>query len=178
MADGAGHALERLRSSDGDVWDDDAATALSDVPLHRVFVYGSLRSGLRNAHLMRESTRLGDATTRDDYALVAESQARRWPYALDPSDAPPRSALSRLVGELHLVSTRHLLDLDALEEHPRFYRRRPVALDDDDDDAWMYVLVDDVELKAVRDDAESHVDVTPPGDWAAFVAGPSMSSDA
>ena len=168
LADGTADA--RLAAA-GDWWDDDARRALRQVPLHRVFVYGSLRRGLFNDHYMASSSPLGAARTADALALVTNGRVAdapyTWPYAIAPRDARAGAALAKVDGELYCCSTEALEACDDLEEHPHHYRRRRVALDGEAAEAWMYVLVSEVELAAARADAAAYADVG--SDWAAFV---------
>ncbi|KAL1524408.1 hypothetical protein AB1Y20_019303 [Prymnesium parvum] len=61
--------------------------------------------------------------------------------------------------------------LDELEEHPTYYRREVVPLQDEKE-AWMYLLHDDAQLKLIqRDIAGSKFKaVMPAGDWRAFLS--------
>ena len=144
-------------------WDDDGLRALAQVPLHRVFVYGSLLTGLHNAGRLAGARLLGTATTFDEYALRS---AGAYPYAVDGADAPGLST-TPLAGELYVCSTDQLDRLDALEDHPSYYKRRLVRLRGDDASAWMYVLRDAGALDNIRSQPSAFADAA--GDWRAFL---------
>lgn len=151
-------------------WDADGLNALAQVPLHRVFVYGSLLMGLHNAERVADANNLGAATTAAPFALRSagprDAYPYAYPYAVDGADAPGL-ATACLVGELYVCSTDQLDRLDVLEGHPTHYRRRRVKLRGDDADAWMYVLCDTDELAAIRSQPEAFADAA--GDWRAFL---------
>ena len=67
-------------------WDEDGLRALAQVPLHRVFVYGSLLTGLHNSGRLAGARLLGTATTSDEFC-----SGRRGPTPT-PSTARTRRA--------------------------------------------------------------------------------------
>ncbi len=79
-----------------------------------IFAYGTLRRGFHNHHYVRESRFLGEATTVAAYALYVTGGI---PYLV------AGEARYRVVGEVYRVDAATLRRLDALEEHPRVYRR-------------------------------------------------------
>ena len=91
---------------------------------HLVFVYGTLRAGFANHGLLAGAHALGRARTVASYALCVD----RYPYL---AESPARS---RIVGEVYGVTPAMLATLDRLEDHPRWYRRRPIAVALDDGD--------------------------------------------
>ena len=95
-------------------WDDARLRALAQVPLHRVFVYGSLLTGLHNAGRLAGARLLGAATTSDSNT---RRSAGAYSYAVDGADAPGLATMP-LAGELYVCSTDQLDRLDALEDHP------------------------------------------------------------
>ncbi|CAH0528893.1 gamma-glutamylcyclotransferase family protein [Vibrio hippocampi] len=105
--------------------------------MNTVFVYGSLKQGFSNDHLMAEAKYLGDGTTQSsDYHLVSLGS---YPAALKHGRHP-------IVGELYQVDDNTFHHLDLLEEHPDFYCREWVAIEDSNGEkvaAWLYILVAD-----------------------------------
>ncbi|MCC7540617.1 MAG: gamma-glutamylcyclotransferase [Deltaproteobacteria bacterium] len=89
--------------------------------LTRVFVYGTLLQGERNHRVLAGSPLLGHARTRPAYVLV---DLGRYP-------AMAEGGTDTVVGEVYEVDAEVLGALDALEGHPGFYRRVPIALDED-----------------------------------------------
>jgi gamma-glutamylaminecyclotransferase len=142
--------------------------------MSRVFVYGSLLRGLHNHHVIESATFLRTAKTREAAFRLVDGKSG-YPFALDSSDADAAAATSiaateSIVGELWEVTPPVLDALDSLEGHPSFYRRREVALENDAEPAWMYLLYDREFLKRVT----TFPDVQPAGDWRAFHAPQSM----
>lgn len=98
---------------------------------HLVFVYGTLRRSFQNHHLLTKALFLSSGWTRKRYALYLDD----YPYCVQTEH------VSRVRGELYKVEYPTLMVLDALEEHPRVYRREKVAVDLDDGremQAWVY----------------------------------------
>ena len=97
---------------------------------------------------------------------IALRSAGAYPYAVDGADAPGLST-TPLAGELYVCSTDQLDRLDALEDHPSYYKRRLVRLRGDDAEAWMYVLRDADALANVRARPDAFADAA--GDWRSFL---------
>lgn len=85
-----------------------------------VFVYGTLRDGEPNHSLLASARYIGVVRTAPRYTLV------------DMGSYPALVAggLSQVVGELYELDTGTLEEVDEYEDHPAFYRRSPVELED------------------------------------------------
>ncbi len=85
-----------------------------------VFVYGTLLRGFGNhaVYLCGVAECLGAYETALPYALFVAD----YPYV------HPRLARTRVLGELYRVPPAAMPALDALEEHPDFYRRERIAV--------------------------------------------------
>ncbi len=90
-------------------------SVLIDPQLHLVAVYGTLRRGQSNHHLMQGCAMLGQET------LAGFCMYDLGPY---PAAIP---AAGQIVCELYQVNTAQLHQLDQLEDVPREYRREQVA---------------------------------------------------
>lgn len=114
---------------------------------HTVFVYGSLRRGAINHHMMAGgATFLGLRKTAPKFRLLDLG-----PFpAMIPGD-------SRVHGEIWQVDNTKLAELDRFEGHPGFYRRDTIDLDDGSS-AQGYILA--------RETHRRHPIVTC-GDWMA-----------
>jgi len=98
---------------------------------HPVFVYGTLRQGLSNHHLLAAARCVGPAQTRHRYALYVDSYPK----------VVAQEAVAAIHGEVYLVDGYTLALLDDLEDHPFTYRRQqvPVLLADGEEImAWLY----------------------------------------
>ena len=96
-----------------------------------VFVYGTLRQGCSNHHLLKGETLLGPARTMDRFALYVDD----FPYLIKSQPC------SRVSGEVYRVGPVAFARLDALENHPLWYRRerRGVAMENGSVlQAWVY----------------------------------------
>ena len=138
---------------------------LSASSLADVFVYGSLLRGLHNHHLLEASLFRRPAVTRHAAFRLVDS-GHGYPFALESLPGKPGTAIK---GELWTVTEPVLAELDKLEGHPDFYRRRQVELDLEES-AWMYILHDKVEIMWMEEHAQDYVDVRPAGDWRLYHA--------
>ena len=155
----------------------------------KVFVYGSLMRGLHNSHLLATSKLVNQRarTQATDFCLVAcelekghpdehlsayghPSAHYLYPYAIPHERARAGDVRTALRGETYEVQDDVLKLLDELEEHPDYYRREMIPLQDEAD-AWIYLLHDEDQLAAIRHDAARATfrAVAPPGDWRSFM---------
>jgi gamma-glutamylaminecyclotransferase len=112
-----------------------------------VFVYGSLKRGFRNHHLLETSRFIGPGTTRRDFDLL---DLGYFPAAIRPG-------AFAIQGELFSVDRHTLRNLDWLEGNGTFYRREqhPVIVQEAGlVSAWIYLLLEPAGLPAVA--AEGH----------------------
>lgn len=101
-----------------------------------VFVYGTLRRGCRNHHLLQGAQCLGLALTVEAYALFVG----QCPYV---QRKPPDLSLPliRITGEVYMVDAATFAALDELEDHPHDYCRELVDAELQDGKrvpAWLY----------------------------------------
>jgi gamma-glutamylcyclotransferase (GGCT)/AIG2-like uncharacterized protein YtfP len=89
----------------------------------QLFVYGSLKSGYENAHLLARAIALGPVRTAPGYRLVRYRDG--YPgLVLVPSSA------ESVAGELYAVDAAQLAELDVFEDCPTLYQRVSIELDD------------------------------------------------
>lgn len=98
---------------------------------HLVFVYGTLRKGHCNHHLLKDAHFYGIGSTE---TLCAMYLKNGYPYITSTESRYP------IVGELFSVDDDTLVALDRFEGHPRHYERReqPVIVGDERYMAWIY----------------------------------------
>ena len=87
-----------------------------------VFVYGSLKKGFDNHHLLSKSAkRLGKALTVGKFGMFEDSFGN-YPYLIPV----PKM---RIHGELYLIERKDLLErLDAFEGAPEYYERKKILV--------------------------------------------------
>lgn len=85
-----------------------------------VFIYGTLRQGERNHAQLDGARPLGRARTPPCFTLID----------LGEFPALVAGGADSVTGEVWEVETTHLERLDAFEEHPAFYVREVLRLDD------------------------------------------------
>jgi gamma-glutamylcyclotransferase (GGCT)/AIG2-like uncharacterized protein YtfP len=81
---------------------------------HRVFVYGTLKSGFRNHYLLKGCEFIGAAATVPTYKMIENSFPVIMP---DPAGKP-------LAGEIYTVDDETLARLDQLEREGSSYDRK------------------------------------------------------
>ncbi len=96
---------------------------------HEVFVYGTLRRGEGNHELLARAEFLGFSRTEAAYTL----------YDLGAYPGVVVGGADVVHGELYRVDGATLAALDRLEEHPDYYRRETIVLNDGAQ-AWIYLL--------------------------------------
>ena len=96
-----------------------------------VFVYGTLRKGHSNHHLLKDGDCYGVGRSEACYAMYLKNG---YPYITSSETRYP------IVGELYSVDADTLEALDKFEGHPRYYERReiPVIVGEDRYTAWVY----------------------------------------
>ncbi|XP_015609380.1 putative gamma-glutamylcyclotransferase CG2811 isoform X2 [Cephus cinctus] len=100
----------------------DSASLIYENPLHRVFVYGTLKRGEPNHGLIQNAEFgyakfLGIGRTIKKYPLVIATKYNI-PFLLKKPGIG-----NQILGEIYDVDTKMLTKLDELEEHPSFYVR-------------------------------------------------------
>lgn len=96
-----------------------------------VFVYGTLRQGGSNHHLLRNAQLMGLARTTEFYALYRDVI----PYVVQGREISP------ILGEVYQVDQETFEQLDLLEGHPDWYvrERKVVRLESGEElGAWIY----------------------------------------
>jgi gamma-glutamylaminecyclotransferase len=87
---------------------------------HRIFVYGTLLNGEKNAAQIEGATFVGAARTPPSFTLLD----------LGEHPAMLEDGVDAVHGEVYEVSDALLAHLDAFEEHPDVYRRSTIQLAD------------------------------------------------
>ncbi|MCW8333164.1 gamma-glutamylcyclotransferase [Vibrio sp. SCSIO 43135] len=100
---------------------------------HLVFVYGTLRQGEVNSHLLANSELLGQFETGPHYALFDLGE---YPAISDGEQS--------ILGEVYRIDDTTLANLDVLEDVPNEYRRS--SLDTPFGKAWVYLYQDESKL--------------------------------
>lgn len=108
-----------------------------------VFVYGTLRRGEANQHLLRAARCLGRHKTEPRYTMFSLGA---WPAITDGGN-------TAIVGDVFRVDTPTVAMLDEFENHPNEYVRR--RIETPFGNAWVYIY---------RQTPTAAV-VVPSGDW-------------
>ena len=135
-----------------------SATRTMTAAVTQVFVYGSLLSGLHNHRLLDDAVFIRAASTGPGFRLfdLGPHPGAVLAGGAQPSDSGSGYAIH---GEVYDVSEAILARLDALEEHPNYYRREVIELPSGAS-AWIYLLPQ----------APSGVPEVTSGDWRTYLA--------
>jgi gamma-glutamylaminecyclotransferase len=115
--------------------------------LTRVFVYGTLLVGERNHHLLEGARRVAEARTGPAFTL----------HDFGPFPGLVAGGSHAVLGEVYEVDEPALAALDRLEDHPSFYQRTSIRLEDGTA----------VQAYLLRPDQVSHLPIIPSGSWRA-----------
>ncbi len=95
--------------------------------MHLIFVYGTLKRGFSNAHLLKNAEFICEATSRDAlYNMVCFQSAKAKDYTYP---AVFDGGAYKVQGELYRVTDAELKALDDLEDESERYKRTPITLD-------------------------------------------------
>ena len=116
-----------------EVYGDLDLTMLRSGEKHRVFVYGTLMSGMRNHHrLLRDGVRpiSTDARTaiQDDWHMFSRTCGCGYTAPIVVEGGRLHRPRGVVLGEVYEIDNSILLDLDLFEGHPEVYRRRKVGI--------------------------------------------------
>lgn len=118
-----------------------------------VAVYGTLKSGRGNHHLLAESEFIGTGTTLDPYPMVIHG----CPFVIDSKDHPKGH---HVVVEIYRVGGYDMQRLDSLEGHPDWYQRRvkPMVLDATGGiiEAYIYIIPESASSTVMQADTPTH----------------------
>ncbi|XP_048745326.1 putative gamma-glutamylcyclotransferase CG2811 isoform X2 [Ostrea edulis] len=112
--------------------------------MHRVFVYGTLKTDQPNHHVISKGIQAGDCqfdglgVTEAKYSLVIASQYNI-PFLLDARNVVNSQNVE---GEVYSVNEKMLSLLDGFERHPQFYTRCevPILIKDKTEKMWCYLM--------------------------------------
>jgi len=88
----------------------------------KVFVYGTLRKELGNHYLLQDSVYCGVGLTKKKFVMLESSTGHSIPFVVKPNKKT-QSYATHIEGEIYEVNQSTLMRLDALEGHPKWYRR-------------------------------------------------------
>lgn len=101
--------------------------------MHTVFVYGTLKRGHGNNHLLIKSEFIGEARTKESYALFQSGIPFCVPKNFTDAECFP------VTGELWGVDDHTLNCLDSLEGHPDFYTRQLITVQSQGEEIQAYI---------------------------------------
>jgi gamma-glutamylaminecyclotransferase len=93
------------------------------LPRVLLFVYGSLKAGYENAHLLAGAMSLGAVRTAPGYRLLSYFEGY-------PGFVRAPGSSESVAGELYEVDAELLAELDAFEDCPTLYERVSIELED------------------------------------------------
>lgn len=99
---------------------------------HKVFVYGSLKKGFRNDFFLDTAQFLGVSTTKEsNYKMISLGHF--------PAVYKDEESGGNINGELYLIDSETLNELDYLESNGVLYEREEILLQNNEI-AWIYLF--------------------------------------
>lgn len=149
---------------------------------HKVFVYGSLLSNLRNHHVLTDlnhHARLISENCRTvEMFYLTGLKSNEYPY-LSEIPLHKSQVSNQITGELYEVSSQALDTLDEFEEHPIEYQRSLIEVEDlstRGEDAHgsklvanVYLLKNELKIAEAKSLFESKFVIVDGGDWRSHV---------
>lgn len=104
-----------------------------------VFVYGSLKKSLSNNELLRHigAKFIGYDTISGPLTMISYGG---FPAVCHDSTIVDRRTSGIIFGQIYKIKPETLDNLDALENHPRWYRREKMLTDVKSIRAWIYLM--------------------------------------
>lgn len=125
-----------------------AQRAFEELPY--VFVYGTLKKGYSNNHILKTSTFLGKRTTEDKYFLGNVGFPYAFPSSMFFHNEETEPYLKKVEGELYKVdSPTTLSHLDSLEGEGFHYNRVKIQTSEGET-CWIYTHSEKDSLDRVR----------------------------
>ena len=135
----------------------------------KIFVYGSLRKGLHNHHLLEEggAVLLGDFESEEKLFMIG-LRSGAYPYVID-EPVHQSCQLTTIKGEVYEVSYDLIQRLDLFEGHPHHYTRTPIIVYQEDRFkpviAYTYIVINEFLKAEIELAFEERFMVVPDGDW-------------
>lgn len=135
----------------------------------KLFVYGSLRQGFPNHHLLTEggAVLLGEYESEEKLYMVG-LKSGAYPYVIDES-LHPTCVQTTIRGEVYEVTYDLMQRLDLFEGHPNHYTRVPIIVHQNDKFkptiAYTYIVINEYLKSEIAVAFEDRFTVVPSGDW-------------
>jgi gamma-glutamylaminecyclotransferase len=142
-----------------------------------IFVYGSLRKGLHNNHLLDDAKYIGKFTTINHYIMIG-TKSFSYPYLIDPTylkfnlySSIADDYSKNIVGEVYEIDNVLMKKLDSLEGHPDYYTRKQIQVENDIAKIYVYAYI--LENKDIINSIERYINhrfiFVESGDWVKFI---------
>ncbi len=92
-----------------------------------LFVYGTLRQGLQNHHLLESATYMHEYTIPPNYIMIG-TKSKSFPYLIKGEHILSLTPTA-IIGELYDIPSTLMERLDILEDHPYTYTRQLISHD-------------------------------------------------
>ena len=136
----------------------------------KLFVYGSLREGFPNHHLLLEggAIPLGNFESEENLYMVG-LKSGAYPYVLD-EPVHPTCIPTTIKGEVYEVTYNLMRRLDTFEGHPHHYTRTTLIVHQGNKFqptiAYTYIVINEYLKSEIAEVFEKKFNVISSGDWA------------
>jgi gamma-glutamylaminecyclotransferase len=115
---------KHLGITEGDIWYSNDYHIKPEPVADKVFVYGTLKQGYGNHHILADSTFIGEGTSISYMVMIGKDYA--FPYLLGYGYEYPSAKSHRIKGEIYEVDKATLKRLDRLEGYPTHYDKQTI----------------------------------------------------
>ncbi len=133
-----------------------------------IFVYGSLRKGLRNHHYLQNSEYVGDFTSEKQFHLITYKNLH-FPYLLENAEID--KPMNFVTGEIYKVKNDILKKIDNLEYNSELYERKKYIFKNNEQEieAYVYILIKPIILDYIKENLDKDYFLIKSGDWCEFL---------
>jgi gamma-glutamylcyclotransferase (GGCT)/AIG2-like uncharacterized protein YtfP len=137
--------------------------------LINIFVYGSLRTEMSNAHLLATSKYYGTYNTVDGFYMIG-LKSKSYPYVMT-KNIDDSFFKSKITGELYGITKKTLKILDEMEGHPHVYLRKCIRIQANGiiKNAYIYILENEDLISGIKQGLHKRFIPINSGDWKEFV---------
>lgn len=134
-----------------------------------LFVYGSLRKGLKNHYYLSSSEYIGDFISEKEFQMIVYEKLQ-FPYLIENfiTDKP----ITKIKGEIYKINSTVLKTLDGLECHPWLYERKLFNFmnkKNENIQAWIYILIKSEIIEYIKSEIDKNYFLINSGDWTEFL---------
>ena len=134
-----------------------------------IFVYGSLRKGLKNHHYLENSEYIEEFISDEEFYLLAYENLN-FPYLLE--ELAINKPKTKIKGEIYKINDNVLKKIDNLESNNEIYQRKIHKFSNNknnDFEAYVYILIKPIIIDYITKNLNKNYFLIESGDWVEFL---------